>query len=292
MFHSGSSSTLQTYLKHAAVVLLAAMAFVVQSRPFFSPNASLSLYLDNTYIFHPLFHYISTTFSTGEAPIWIRNLLGGLPFYNTPQFSIHYPLYFFWWPGLYDTPVETMRAVTYVTYLHFAVLYINMAIFLRVVGIGWYGALMGSLVLTFSSCMSVFAPALIVVASYAWLPLGLAGVHRIAMARGGAGWIGIAALGFTLTAMAAGAQSLIHAVVLAACHVAACIVDLVRRKRAHEIPRVVLGLVAAAALAVGIAGPNLITMALNGQEVRWLSEFGHVVGRGRVPYEAFLYDQS
>src|SRR5437588_9202302 len=62
---------------------------------FLSGDRSISTFQDNTHLIHPLFVHISRAFSRGEYPYWIDTLVAGLPLYNTPQFSLTYPLYFF-----------------------------------------------------------------------------------------------------------------------------------------------------------------------------------------------------
>jgi hypothetical protein len=103
--------------------------FFAHSWPMVRRGAVLSLYLDNTYIFHPLFHYINEIFAAGELPLWVRGLLGGMPLYNTPQFSIFYPFYLFWKTDIYATPIDTIYALSYLTYFHSLLLAVNMIVF-------------------------------------------------------------------------------------------------------------------------------------------------------------------
>src|SRR5262245_6201616 len=58
---------------------------------------SRSFWADNTYLIHPLFSFISKALFAGEHPYWINSLMGGLPLYSSPQFSVLYPFYFFGW---------------------------------------------------------------------------------------------------------------------------------------------------------------------------------------------------
>jgi hypothetical protein len=268
------------------------VGFLAHSWPIFRPGAALSLYLDNTYTFHPLFHYVNQVFAAGELPLWVRGLLGGMPFYNTPQFSIFYPFYLFWKTDIYATPTDTIYNLSYLTYFHFLLLAINMVVFLRVAGVSWLGAILGSFVFSFSACMTVFMQHITIVASYCWMPLGLAAIHRINVGKGGIGAVGLAALAFSLVAMAAPSQSLIHVVLLAGLHTLAACMLLIQQGRRRELVDIFLRLAAAAALTLALVGPNVVTMALNQDEIRWLSAAGHMVGRGAVPYAAFLEDQS
>src|SRR5262249_49693389 len=66
---------------------------------------SVATFLDNTHFLLPLFTHISKSFAAGEFPYWINSIVGGVPLYNTPQFSILYPFYFFRW-NLYSNPLD------------------------------------------------------------------------------------------------------------------------------------------------------------------------------------------
>ena len=289
---SGTKRLYRFSSKSLVVPALLAGAILVRSWSFFRPDATLSIFIDNTYTFHPLFHYINAVLANGELPIWIRTLLGGLPIYNSPQFSFFYPFYFLWKPELYSTPTDAIQVVTWVTYLHLWVCSFNMLFFLRTMGVGRYGAILGSVAFAFGACMACYGHAVTVIASYCWVPLAISGVHLIFVRRGSVGAISLTAISFSLTAMATPSQSLIHAFMLASLHIVASTALLAQRGRTDEIKVAFLRLSIAAALSLAIVSPNLITMAVNQNEIRWLSAAGYMIGRGAVPYAAFLEDQS
>src|SRR5437588_427022 len=85
---------------------------------------SFSAFLDSTHLIHPLFTHISKSFAVGEFPYWIDSILGGIPLYNTPQFSLLYPFYFFGW-NLYRDPIVTSLHLHYVTVFHVGILWLN-----------------------------------------------------------------------------------------------------------------------------------------------------------------------
>jgi hypothetical protein len=72
----------------------------------------------------------------------------------------------------------------------------------------WLSAILGSFIFTFSACTTVFMQHVTIVASYSWMPLGLAAVHRISLKKGGVGAIGVAALAFTCFHFAQGGYKL------------------------------------------------------------------------------------
>src|SRR5216684_3793827 len=51
---------------------------------------SVATWQDNTHLILPLFAHVSKSFAAGEFPYWINSIAGGIPLYNTPQFSILY----------------------------------------------------------------------------------------------------------------------------------------------------------------------------------------------------------
>src|SRR6267378_6079292 len=122
-----------------AMVGLSLFAF----RQFLEPGRSSSTFQDNTYLLHPLFSYISKSFSNGEFPYWVNSLMAGLPLYGTPQFSITYPFYFFH-SGLYSDPLSALTQLHYVPLFHIAILYFNSYFLLRILRIGPLAALLGA----------------------------------------------------------------------------------------------------------------------------------------------------
>ena len=290
------TASVPTWLKAAGRFILflslPCVIFTLIARDIIFGNKVLSLYLDNTYIFHPIFHSVSETFSRGETALWIKELLGGLPIYNTPQFSIWYPLYFFGF-GLYKDPVSAIFDSTNVTCLHLFIMMSTMIFFLRVLGSSRAASIFGGITLTFSACMATHLPFTVVVAAYSWLPLGLAGLHLIAIRN--RPWEGMAVTiaGMSLAAMANPAQPLIHVIILAAVHLTAALAYVIRNEGMWGMPRILIPVFFATICTIGIAGPNLVTMALGqSEQIRWLGAAGYMIGNGPIPFEAFHEDQQ
>jgi hypothetical protein len=273
-------------------VSLPFVIFALIARDVIFGNKVLSLYLDNTYIFHPLFHSVSEIFSRGETPFWIKELLGGLPIYNTPQFSIWYPFYFFGF-GLYKDPVSAIFDSTNVTCLHLVIMMFSMIFFLRVLGSSRAASIFGGVTLTFSACMATHLVFTVVMAAYSWLPLGLAGLHLIAIRNRPWEGMAITIVGMSLGAMANPAQPLIHVIILAAIHLTAALVYVVRNEGMRRVPRIVVPVLFATICTVGVVAPNLVTMTLGqSEQIRWLGSAGHMIGNGPIPFEAFHEDQQ
>src|SRR5689334_8407711 len=64
---------------------------------FLDGQHSVATFLDNTHFILPLFAHVSKSFHSGEFPYWINSIVGGIPLYNNPQFSLLYPFYFLDW---------------------------------------------------------------------------------------------------------------------------------------------------------------------------------------------------
>lgn len=169
-------------------------------------------YHEGTYMFPPLFSYISTIFRQGETPYWIPGLIGGMPIYNSPMFSLEYPFYFF---GIldYGEGYEAMRWMARLTLLHIAILGLNTYILVRCVGGNAFGAFVGGSLVMLAMNVAVISVWLIIIAAYSWLPLFISGVLLILRQPErimGSILLAISCLGFT----ADPAQPLIHAAYL------------------------------------------------------------------------------
>src|SRR5688500_9164445 len=116
---------------------------------FLGGEFSTATWQDNTYLINPIFSFISRTFASGEFPYWIDSIIGGVPLYSTPQFSILYPLYFFG-SDLYRTPLDALIYVHYVTLLHLFIFYLNSYIMLRIFRIPILSSIVGATFLALS----------------------------------------------------------------------------------------------------------------------------------------------
>src|SRR5215470_12201120 len=117
---------------------------------FLTGEYSVATWLDNTHFLLPLFAHVSRTFAAGEFPYWINSIAGGIPLYNTPQFSLLYPFYFFGW-NLYRGPLDTLVHVHYVTLLHVAILWLSTYVMMRIFHLRMISSVMGATLFAFSA---------------------------------------------------------------------------------------------------------------------------------------------
>src|SRR5579862_1579683 len=104
---------------------------------------STATFLDNTHFMLPLFAHISKSLARGEFPYWINSIAGGIPLYNTPQFSVLYPFYFFGW-NFYRTPLDASLHVHYITLFHVGILLVNTYVMMRILHLRIVSSVVGA----------------------------------------------------------------------------------------------------------------------------------------------------
>ena len=133
---------------------------------------SFSTFQDNVFLNHPLFYFISHTFSSGEWPYWINSILGGFPIYTNPLISIFYPFYFFHF-GLYQSPLEVITQLHYVVLFHIVVLHFNTYVLLRILRLPILASLVGATVFALSANTITYAYSVDIISPYVWFPLAI-----------------------------------------------------------------------------------------------------------------------
>jgi len=269
----------------------ALVLFVAAFRQFFDPSRCIATFPDATYMVVPLFHHASRCFAAGEYPYWIEMVMGGLPLYDSPMFSVEYPLYLLRLP-LFTDPVRAMWAVHAVSVLHLGILAATSYVMMRCLRLAWLPAAFGAAVLTTCPNSFDYAEWVNMSAPYSWFPLVVAGmVLALDPSRGMAGvLIGGTALGLLCLAMPA--QALIHA-----CFVGAVLFAFAaqRRRRAGDraaIRGMVRRFAALGALGLLLGSPALIpaTLAMKGT-IRFNGEFPAIIGGDSVPLAHSLHGQ-
>jgi hypothetical protein len=283
--------TRRSTIYDTAIFALASIALAVNLHPVLKPGVTFGIFDDNTFLFAPLFHVLNEIVSSGEMPLWIKEVLGGMPFYNTPQLSFFYPFYFFWVEGLYATPLGTAEIFTRLSIAHNLLMIVNMAIFLRAMSLSWAASILGAFILALSACVAMYSAHVVIMASYSWIPLLLAGIQLIITGRGNISAVALTVFAASMVALASPSQTLIHAAILCIAQTIAAGIPVVRGASRYLILRRIGWLALAVLLTIAIVGPSLIPALLNGNEMRWLGANGSTIGRGAVPYSAFLEGQ-
>src|SRR6516164_155088 len=170
---------------------------------------SVATFQDNTHVYLPIFAHLSKSFAAGEWPYWINTIAGGVPLYNSPQFSVLYPLYFFGW-NLYGSPLEASLQVHFVSLLHIAILWMSTYIMMRIFHLRIVPSILGATLFAYCANTFVYLYWVNIISPYSWLPLALGAVFLILedeYPKTGVvlGWISI-----SLLTTASPAQPLIH----------------------------------------------------------------------------------
>src|ERR1051326_8530568 len=251
---------------------------------------STATWQDNTHFLLPLFAHISKSLSAGEFPYWINSIAGGVPLYNTPQFSILYPLYFFGW-NLYATPLDASLAAHYITLLHVGILYMSTYVMMRIFHLRIISSVLGATLFAFSANTYAYLFWVNIIAPYSWLPLALGAVYLILEnehPRTGLllGWVAI----YLLTS-ASPAQPLIH---LLFCSLFLAISFAIAHRRDRSgLTAPVLNLLLLAVGSILLTSPVLIPTSLFARsDMARGIEGGMVVGNQTIPFNAFLTGQT
>lgn len=268
-----------------AVLFLAAFGGLLRG------DKSIATFVDNTYLYLPLFHHISASFGRGEYPYWINTLMGGIPLYDNPNFSLLYPLYFFQ-TGIYADAGGAILRLHYVTFLHIFIAYLNCYVLLRVLRLAPLPALLGASVFALSQNTMAYAVWIAIIAPYSWLPLALAGAFLILENRHGRAGVLLLTGSLTLTILASAAHALIHATILIA---VLWVFNAARRWKNGELGALVCAtknLFKVGALTLLLGSPVLLPFLLHLKGmIRFASNDPPVIGFGRLTYQATLYGQ-
>ncbi|MET0624211.1 MAG: YfhO family protein [Pyrinomonadaceae bacterium] len=252
---------------------------------------NISTFQDNTYLIHPLFSHIARSFGRGEYPYWMNTLMAGLPLYNTPQFSVTYPFYFFQ-AGLYGDPLSALIQIHYLTVFHILVLYVNTYVLLRVLRLGPLAAIMGAALLAFSPNTFVYSIWINTIAAYCWFPLVIAAVVRVLDNEQVVKWVLLGAASFGLLILASPAQPFIHALFIVAVLYLSNLVRRVINRDAGALLKSTGAMAVMALLTFSIAAPAVLPAYISSStSIRFIGDFPPVYGDAPIPFEGFLVGQ-
>ncbi|HEX8685721.1 MAG TPA: hypothetical protein VF654_04440, partial [Pyrinomonadaceae bacterium] len=260
-------------------------------RKYLAPDRNISTFADNTYLIHPLFSHVSRSFSRGEYPYWVNTLVAGLPLYNSPQFSVTYPFYFFR-AGLYADPLSALIQIHNLTVFHILVLYVSTYVLLRVLRLGPLASLLGASLLAFSPNTFAYSVWVNTVASYCWFPLVVAAVVRVLDNKRPLKWVLLGAASFGLLILATPSQPFIHALFVVAVLYLSNLVRRLINREAGALVKSTAWLIVMAALTFAIASPAVLPAYLSAAtSIRFIGDFPPVYGHAPIPFEGFLTGQ-
>src|SRR6266480_6026803 len=193
----------------AFAVVALALTFLLRYTPFLASRLLFGPFLDNVHIYGPIFSEVSRLALSGAVPYYLPDIGTGFPMFESPHFSILYPFYFF---GLlnYGGPLASLYTLTNLTLLHIFVFYANLYVLLRCATITPWASYIGASVGMLAPNTGLYASWIAITASYAWLPLVLAGAVLLLRFPGRASGITVFSVAIALLTLASPSQSVIH----------------------------------------------------------------------------------
>lgn len=273
---------LDTYAIVALVI-----TFLLRYAPFLAARQLFGPFMDNVYIYGPIFSEVSRLSLSEAVPYYLPDIGTGFPVFESPHFSILYPLYFF---GLlsYGGPLASLYTLTHLTLFHIFVFYLNLYVLLRCATVPPWAAYIGASVGMLAWNTQLYASWITVTASYAWLPLVLAGGVLLLRFPAKASGILVFSIATGLLALASPSQAVIHATLSSLILFAIGIAWLCLRRRFADIWRLAWSLLVCGGIAFGLAGAAILPMYMAmGQMIRHVGAGVAVVGHEHIPWKSF-----
>jgi len=270
-------------------IVLSAIFWIFLGR-FLDGEHSRANWTDNTYLILPIFSFIAKSFASGHFPYWLNYIVGGIPLYDSPQFSTVYPFYFFG-SGHYSSPVSASLQVHFLILFHVGILYLNTYIMLRIFRLPIIASLLGATLLAFSANTFQLLPWVNIVAPYSWLPLAVGSVYLVL--EGNHPYLGLllGALSFSFLATASPAQPLIHLVYCTGILFLSYLI--VRRKNRIAFTTSARRLMTMGMLSLLLSAPAVVPVLVSTKNmIRWVGMSKTIVGYESIPFESFLANQS
>jgi hypothetical protein len=163
---------------------------------------------------------------------------------------------------------------------------------IRTLRVSRFGAVLGAALLAFGANTLTYATWVNITAPYAWFPLYVCALVRLFRPTPKTGDIVLGVASITLLVLASPAQALIHAIFVTVVFVGYQLFVQWRRGRLRAFVRSFARLSIVAGGSVLLAAPVLFPAALEYRHmIRWIGPFPPVIGHGRIPFEAFLFEQ-
>lgn len=253
-------------------------------------GVSFATHPDNTYMYLPLLAHASRVFSSGEYPYWINSIVGGIPLFDTPQFTVDYPFYFLW-AGVYTSALAVITVVQYITLLHYFILLLNSYVLFRALRLSIVAAFAGATMFAFSANMVSYFFSVTMLAPYSWLPLFIASV-AIAIRRDEffkPFFMGVFSI--VMTVLSAPSLPFIHCCFISAVLIGFFLVTAIIRREYSRVRSALSVLSATAIASFLIVCPYLLSelQSMPGF-IRWIGE-SSLIGDVRIPFKAFLLGQ-
>ncbi len=268
-------------------VLALVITFLLRYASFLASRLLSGAFLDQVHIYGPIFSEVSRLASSGTVPYYLPDIGTGFPMFESPHFSILYPFYFF---GLinYGGPLASLYTLTNLTLLHIFVFYLNLYVLLRCATITPWASYIGASVGMLSWNTQLYSGWITITASYAWLPLVLAGGVLLLRFPGKACGILVFSTAAGLLALASPSQSIIHAALTCLILFTSGITWMCIQRRFADVRRVAWSLAVCGGIAFGLAGAAILPMYIaTGEMIRHIGAAAPLIGHARIPWESF-----
>jgi hypothetical protein len=275
----------------AFAILALAITFLLRYTPFLASHLLFGPFLDNVHIYGPIFSEVSRLALSGDVPYYLQNIGTGFPVFESPHFCILYPFYFL---GLinYGGPLNSLYTLTDLTLFHLFIFYVNLYVLLRCGTVPPWAAYIGASVGMLARNTELYASWITITASYAWLPLVLAGGVLLFRFPGKAHGIVVFSVAAGLLALASASQSVIHTALSCLILFALGIGWLCLERRFSDIRRVAWSLALCGGIAFGLAGAAILPMYMaTGEMIRHIGGGAAVIGHAHIPWENFNLTQ-
>ena len=269
------------------IILALVSTFLLRYGSFLAGRLLFGPFLDNVHIYGPIFSEVSRLAFSGAVPYYLPDIGTGFPVFESPHFSILYPLYFF---GLinYGGPLASLYTLTHLTLLHLFIFYVNLYVLLRCAMVPPWAAYVGASVGMLARNTELYASWITVTASYAWLPLVLAGGVLLLRFPGKLPGMLVFSIAAGLLALASPSQAVIHTALSCAILFATGSGWLYLQRRLRDLGRVAWSLALCGAIAFGFAGAAILpTYIATGGMIRHIGAGAAVIGHAHIPWENF-----
>jgi hypothetical protein len=273
-----------------AVVALV-VTFALRYGPFVTSHLLFGPFLDNVHVYGPIFAEVSRLSLSGAVPYYLPDIGTGFPVFESPHFSILYPFYFL---GLinYGGPLSSLYTLTYLTLSHIFIFYVNLYVLLRCGTVPPWAAYIGASVGMLARNTELYASWITITASYAWLPLVLAGGVLLLRFPGESRGILVLSVAAGLLALASASQPVIHTALSCVMLFAAGIGWLYLQRRFKDLGRVAWSLAVCSGIALGLAAAAILPMYIaTGEMIRHVGAGAAVIGHEHIPWKSFNLSQ-
>jgi hypothetical protein len=188
----------------------------------------------------------------------------------------------------YGGPLSSLYTLTYLTLVHLFIFYVNLYVLLRCGTVPPWAAYIGASVGMLARNTELYASWITITASYAWLPLVLAGGVLLFRFPGKPHGMVVFSVAAGLLALASASQSVIHTGLSCLILFAVGIGWLCLERRFSDIWRVAWSLALCGGIAFGLAGAAIVPMYMaTGEMIRHIGGGAAVIGHAHIPWENF-----